>query len=100
MKNEAATAPRRILVVEDEYLIAADVARSLTDFGWEIAGPVGSVAGALDLLNREGDSIAAAILDIKLGDDWVDPIADQLKERGIPFIFATAYSQRIPKQYD
>jgi CheY-like chemotaxis protein len=81
----------RLLVVEDEFIIAIDLAQTLEDLGAEVVGPAGSVRDALDLVNREGDRLDGAVLDVNLRDRQVFPVADALAERGIPFAFATGY---------
>ena len=81
-------AGRRILVVEDEYLIAVEVKRWLEGAGAMVIGPVPSVDQALDLI--EDDGLAAAVLDVNLGDgDTVYPVADRLAAAGVPYLFAT-----------
>lgn len=90
---------RRVLVVEDEYLLAEDLRAALERQGAEVMGPVATVAGALDLLRR-GPAPVIAILDINLQGEMVYPVADALRARGIPFIFATGYdAQAIPPAY-
>lgn len=79
---------RRIHVVEDEYIMAQDLRYELEDAGAEVLGPVPSVTGALTLLAREAPP-DAAILDVNLGGEMVYPLADILRQRGIPFMFAT-----------
>ena len=79
---------RRILIVEDEYLIAMQVKRWLLAAGAAVVGPVPSVARALDLIEDEG--IDAAVLDVNLGNgDTVYPVADKLSALGVPYLFAT-----------
>src|SRR5947209_14372115 len=78
---------RRFLVVEDEYVIAADLTASLEALGAEVAGPAPSVAAALTLLESEGDRLDGAVLDVNLGKERVYPVADVLRGRGIPFVF-------------
>src|SRR4051812_18289374 len=95
--SDALIGGRRILVVEDEYLIAMDVARSLERKGATILGPAGSLADAMPLASRESD-IACAVLDINLRNETVFPVADILLERGIPFIFATGYEASVVPQ--
>src|SRR4051812_4006341 len=91
----------RLLVVEDEYLIAADLAASLVSLGFEVVGPVGSVAEALMLLEIDVDRLDGAVLDINLRDEPVFPVADLLKARGIPFVFTTGYDAIVvPNAYD
>jgi len=91
---------RRFLVVEDEYLIAADIAASLEALGAEVAGPAASVAEALTFLERDGDRLDGAVLDVNLGKERVYPLADVLKGRGIPFVFTTGYdASAVPNSY-
>lgn len=83
---------RRILVVEDEYLIAMEVKNWLQTVGSKVVGPVPSVEQALDLIEDGG--LEAAVLDINLGEgDTAYAIADELGERGIPYLFATGDAQ-------
>ena len=90
---------RRILVVEDEYMLAEDLREELERQGAEVMGPVASVADALELL-RSGPAPDMAILDINLGGEMAYPVADALRARDIPFVFATGYdAQAIPKAY-
>jgi len=90
---------RRILVVEDEYMLAEDLREELESQGALVMGPVASVADALELL-RSGPAPDMAILDINLGGEMAYPVADALRARDIPFIFATGYNAHaIPKAY-
>ena len=77
----------RILVVEDEYLLADDLNNALADAGAHVLGPAASVEDATALIGNEA-TIDAAILDVNLRGDMVFPLADALRERGIPFAFA------------
>jgi CheY-like chemotaxis protein len=84
---------RRILVVEDEALIAMMFADDLSDAGAEVVGPVATVEDALrlvDSLTADG-RLDAAVLDVNLGGESVEPVADRLATRGVPFVFATGY---------
>lgn len=87
-------AERLILVVEDEYIVAMDLAQSLEELGAIIVGPAGSVEGALALV-MAGTPIDAALLDVNLGREWVYPVADVLQARGVPYVFATGYEKWI-----
>lgn len=80
---------RRVLVVEDEALLALDLEDGLRDVGCDVVGPAGNLAKALELVEREG--LDAAILDVNLAGERVTPVAEILARRGIPFVFATAY---------
>jgi CheY-like chemotaxis protein len=97
--SELSLMGRRILVVEDDYLLAQDLLEELLRRGAQVMGPVGAVAEALALL-QSSPPPSMAILDIKLGDELVYPLADALRDRGVPFIFATGYdASAIPKVY-
>ena len=90
---------RRVLVVEDEYILAEDLREELEQQGAEVMGPVASVADALELVDAE-PAPEMAILDINLQGELVYPVADALRARGIPLIFTTGYdAQAIPKAY-
>lgn len=89
----------RILVVEDEYYLADDLARALREAGAEVLGP----AGTLDEARRyvEGDGFDCAVVDMNLRGDMAFPIADRLREAGIPFLIATGYnSASLPARFD
>ncbi|MFV3073477.1 response regulator [Niveispirillum fermenti] len=80
---------QRILVVEDEFLIAIHVADIMADLGFIVAGPVGSVGQALTLADQ--DRIDGAVLDVNLSGQLVFPLAAALAERDIPFILTSGY---------
>ncbi len=79
---------RRILVVEDDFVLAQDLREELEGQGAEVVGPAATVTAALDLL-RSGPAPCAAILDVNVGGESVYPVADALRVRETPFIFAT-----------
>ena len=80
-------AGRRVLVVEDQYLVAVEMRRIVMSLGGEVLGPVARTPAALSLL--AGASVDLALLDINLGDDDAYSIATELLRRQVPFIFAT-----------
>jgi response regulator RpfG family c-di-GMP phosphodiesterase len=89
----------RILVVEDEYLIADDMRDALQDCGAEVLGPVANVDAAASLIAAER-LIHGAVLDINLAGTMVFGVADTLVARSIPFIFATGYDHwAIPERF-
>jgi CheY-like chemotaxis protein len=83
---------RRVLVVEDEYLLADDLTQSLIEAGADVLGPAPSIEEATALIAAEAH-IDAAVLDVNLRGEMVFPVADALRARGIPFAFATGYDQ-------
>lgn len=90
---------RRILVIEDEYLMADDLRRNLEKAGAEVVGPAPSVADALKLLAKN-EALDGAILDLNLRGEKAYPVADALRERGVPFVLATGYEQwSLPDSY-
>lgn len=89
----------RILVVEDEFLIADELATELADAGAVVLGPAGSIDRALALIEAEG-RIDGAILDVNLGGEPVFPAAERLRARGVPFLFTTGYDgSAIPERF-
>lgn len=93
VNDKASLCGRRLLVVEDDYMIAMDVVFFLEACGAAIVGPVATVADALELIAAE--QIDGASLDIDLGGDRVYPVADALSARGVPFIFASGYDLTV-----
>lgn len=92
MKERADTAglaERRILVVEDIYFLAADVAAALSRAGARVVGPAPTCARALSLI--EATPLDGAVLNICLKDGDCYPAADALQRRGTPFIFVTGF---------
>jgi CheY-like chemotaxis protein len=95
---DASSNATRILVVEDEYLLADALADALAALGAQVVGPVGGLAEALDLV--AGAAIDGAVLDINLRGEMVFPLAEALAARGVPYVFATGYGHEIiPERY-
>ena len=80
----------KVLLVEDETLIAMMMEDVLDDLGWEVAGSFRDVAPTLAWLDS-CEHIDCAILDINLGSENVFPVANALRKRGTPFTFLTGY---------
>ena len=98
MTNHAPLKGRRILVVEDQYLLATEVCEWLVDAGAEVLGPVPDSLQARALIDAERPE--CAVIDINLGDGPVYDVANRLIERRVPFLFATGYGSRIvPEPY-
>jgi len=90
---------RRVLVVEDSVITAMPLLDFFEEHGALVVGPVGSVRAALATL-ADVEVVAAAVLDVELGNDQVWPVADALLGRGVPFVFATGSTEkwRFPAQ--
>jgi CheY-like chemotaxis protein len=86
---------RRILVVEDDYLVAEIVTQMLEDAGATVLGPYGWRDEALDFINSGCAYFDAALLDVNLHGHASYPIADALIERQIHFAFATGYGAGV-----
>jgi PAS domain S-box-containing protein len=80
---------KRILLVEDEHLIAMMMTQALRDLNCEVVGPFAKIGDALAAIERE--SIDAGVLDINLGGEMAYPIAHMLEARNVPFVFMTGY---------
>jgi DNA-binding response OmpR family regulator len=88
----------KVLVVEDEYLIAMALADELEAAGALVLGPSSSVESALIAVER--DAPAAAVLDVELQGKLITPVADALAVRGIPYILTTGHdSEALPPQF-
>lgn len=80
---------KRVLIVEDEALVAMHLEDILTAMGYDIAGTASRVEQAVKLAREE--DIDFAILDVNLAGSQSFSVAAALRERGIPFVFATGY---------
>jgi CheY-like chemotaxis protein len=83
----------RILVVEDNLLIAETICDMVADCGCAVIGPAPNLSQGLALLDQ--NSPDGALLDINLGGDLSFPLAKILAERGVPFVFMTGYDEGI-----
>lgn len=91
MSVAAPLAGRRVLIVEDRYLIASEMAEEVRRLGGEVLGPSPNVAAAVAIIDRE--AIDVALLDVNLDGELVFPLADALAQKGVPFIFMTGYER-------
>ena len=82
---------RRVLLVEDEPIVAWLLKDMLVDFGCSVVGPAADVNQALAMIDAE--SIDVAVLDVNLRGQMSYPIADVLVARGVPFVFSTGYDK-------
>lgn len=80
----------RLLLIEDNFLVALDLQQMLQVMGCQVVGPAASVQDGIRLI--EDESFSGAILDINLLDGDCSPIATKLRERNCPFIFVTGFA--------
>ncbi len=89
--SEQSLEGKRILVVEDEMLVALLIEDMLADLGCVILGPFNTVAKALSAATTEGFDLA--LLDVNIAGEKVYPVADALTARHIPFLFLSGYGE-------
>jgi DNA-binding NarL/FixJ family response regulator len=78
---------KRILIVEDEFIVAMNIAHEVATWGGVVVGPLATVDGALKAIKSA--DVDGAILDINLRGTPAFPVADALANRHLPFVFAT-----------
>jgi CheY-like chemotaxis protein len=83
----------RLLIVEDEYFLAQDLADHFQSLGVKVLGPAGTVADALSLLRSH--EVEGAVLDVNLRGERVYPVADVLLQKDVPFVFASGYGGEL-----
>jgi CheY-like chemotaxis protein len=84
---------RRVLVVEDEFLVSLATTDLLESFGCEIVGPAASLAVAVQLARSE--ALDAAVLDIDVAGEMIWPAAAELQLRSVPFLFVSALAPLV-----
>ncbi len=89
--GRSATDGLRILVVEDEAMVAMMIEDMLADLGCTVVGVAGTLSEGVALAGDEGLQIDGAVLDVNLGGEKVFPVAERLAARRVPFIFSTGY---------
>jgi CheY-like chemotaxis protein len=82
---------QRLLVVEDELLVALDIESILTEAGMEVVGPASTAAEALQLIGST--KLDAALLDANLSGEPIDEVASALSAKGVPFAYVTGYGR-------
>jgi len=89
-RGEQRDTHKRVLLVEDEFLLSAVLSADLQEAGYDVLGPCATVAAAMDAVQSE--SLDGAILDINLRGELVYPVAEELARRRIPFMFLSGYA--------
>lgn len=98
MTDTAELAGLRVLVVEDEMMVSMLIEDMLSDLGCAVIGPASRLDEAIELA-RTSD-LDCAVLDVNLGGQPIFPLADLLRERGVPFTFATGYGDAGVRDVD
>ena len=83
----------RLLVVEDEWIVAEYYAMTLREANHSVVGPYATVREALAAL--DSNHIDAAVLDVQLRNETSYPVAEKLAQMGIPFVFLSGYDERV-----
>lgn len=92
-------AGRRVLILEDEYLLASALQDAVEQMGAQVIGPFSRVQQALQSID-EGRVPDVGLLDVNLGSEYSYPLADALAERGIPTVLITGYdTSALPEAY-
>jgi CheY-like chemotaxis protein len=84
----------RVLLVEDEALVALMAEDMLDELGVVVVAVAGTLSDGLAVVGNAGLQLDGAVLDVNLGGETVYPVAAALTARGVPFIFATGYDPR------
>lgn len=92
--------PLNVLICEDEYLLAIDLAAELGKRGIAVAGIVPTVAEALEVMERDDFAANAAVLDVQLLDGMAYPLIAPMLARGMAVVLCTGYGQRdLPDEF-
>ena len=86
------------MVVEDEYFIAILIEEILESAGCVVMGPIPRLPDALHAVDHQDYDVA--VLDVNLAGEWINPVADALSERNVPFLFVTGYgANALPSEH-
>jgi DNA-binding response OmpR family regulator len=98
--DKGALSGLRVLIVEDMWLVADDLAATLEDWGVEVVGPAAKLEEGM--LHAQKTPLDGALLDVNLGGDVTSvPIAAALRDRGVPFVFLSGYDSlsALPSEF-
>lgn len=91
-------AGRRVLIVEDRYLIASDIAEQVRELGGEVIGPARNLEAARDLVSAQAPDLA--LLDVNLEGELIFPLAEELAQGDTPMILLTGYEgDSLPQRW-
>ena len=99
MPNQNTFGGGRILVVEDDLLVVAELVDTLHSMGADVVGPIVNIEKALERLDRLS-GIVGAVLDVNVQGQMVFPLADELTRRNVPYVFSSGYDDSVvPQRY-
>jgi len=88
----------RVLLVEDEYLVAMNIELMLRQCGCAVVGPIGDLASALRVAQEGGFDLA--LLDVNVGGEHVTAVAEALQKQAVPMVFCTGYqTDNLPARF-
>lgn len=97
-RRRVGRAARRVLIVEDEAMIAGLIESILSAAGWSVVGPVATLERALETIDRT--RLDAALLDVRINGHDAYAVADVLMRRRIPFVFVSGFTRKqMPPGY-
>lgn len=89
----------KVLVLEDNALVAMHIEEMLGEAGCEVVGTIGSVGGALEFIRSH--AVDAAVLDVNLNGEKIFGVAEELMARNVPIVFSSGYGERyLPPKFD
>jgi DNA-binding response OmpR family regulator len=90
----------RVLVLEDETLVSMMVEDMLGDLACEVVGPFARLDQAIEAVSALDEPLDVALLDVNLGRTQSFPLAEILRDKGVPFVFTTGYDDSgIPAEW-
>jgi DNA-binding response OmpR family regulator len=90
----------RVLVLEDETLVSMMVEDMLADLACEVIGPFARLDQAIEAISQMDEAPDVALLDVNLGRQQSFPLAEILRDKGVPFVFTTGYDDSgIPSEW-
>jgi two-component SAPR family response regulator len=88
----------RVLIIEDQFLIAEEMSRAVRSLGGQVVGPLGTLEAAGEAIDKGAFDVA--VLDVNLHGEMAFPLAEKLESRGAHFVFATGYEDwTIPEGF-
>jgi DNA-binding response OmpR family regulator len=88
----------KVMIAEDEFLVALMLEQDLRDNGYDVVGPFTNIDAARQAAGQEAFDVA--VLDINMAGQMAFPVADELKRRGLPYLFLSGYGRaKLPEEH-